>query len=116
MLVVGSPGHKVSNAAQILNALSPLFSSVVDLTLGYQDNRPSLELGNEAEPTDWRVLLRSFNNIRTLFIANGAVEKLSRSLQLDGESPNDFLPELVQLAYSPSKDNVDGFNGFIDTR
>jgi hypothetical protein len=116
MLVVGSPGHKVSNAAQILNALSPLFSSVVDLTLEYQDNRPSPELGNEAEPTDWRVLLRSFNNMRTLLVANGAVEKLSRSLQLDGESPNDLLPELKELAYSPSKDNVDVFNGFIDTR
>jgi len=115
MLVEGRPGHNVLNAVQILNALSPLFSSVVDLTLDYKDNHPLPELQNEAEPTDWRILLRLFNNIKTLFVASSVVGILSRSLQLhDGESPNDLLPELKELAYSPSNDNADAFSGFID--
>ena len=117
MRVEGRPGHKVSNVAQILNALSPLFSSVVYLTLDYRDDRGLPELQDEAEPTDWRVLLRSFNNVKALLLGKGGVKKLSRSLQLDdGESLNDLLPELEELAYSPSNDNADAFNEFIDAR
>ena len=110
-------GNNVSNPAQILTALSPLFSSVVYLTLVYKDYRGLPELHDEAEPTDWRVLLRSFNNVKTLFVAKGVVEKLSGSLQLDdGESPNDLLPELRKIIFSPPNDNVDSFTGFIDAR
>ena len=119
MLIEGSPGHNVSNVAHILNTLSLLFSSVVDLTLDYKDYHLSLQLQNDGEPTDWRVLLRSFNNVKTLFIANSVtvVEKLRRSLQLgDGESPDDLLPELKELAYSPRSNNADAFSGFIDAR
>ena len=55
--------------------------------------------------------------MKTLFVANDVIEKLSRSLRLDdGESPDDFLPELEELAYSPSNGNVDAFTEFIDTR
>ena len=75
------------------------------------------ELENEAELTDWRVLLRSFNNVKTLFAGNGVVEKLSRSLEPDdGEYPDNLLPELQELAYSPSNDHAGAFRGFIDTR
>jgi len=117
MFVEDRPEHRVSNAAQILNALSPLFSSVVELLLDYRDNQSSPELQNEAEPTNWRLLLRSFNNLKTLFVASSVVEKLSRSLLLDdGEPPDDLLPELKELAYSPSDANADAFTGFIDAR
>jgi hypothetical protein len=119
MLIEGSPGHNVLNVAHILNTLSPLFSSVVDLTLDYKDYCSSLQFQNEGEPTDWRVLLRSFNNVKTLFVANSVtvVENLCRSLQLgDGESPDDLLPELKELAYSPRSNNADAFSGFIDAR
>ena len=117
MFIEGSSGHNVSDAAQILNVLSPLLSLVIDLTLDHKDNPLSPELENEAEPTNWRILLRSFNNVKTLFAANGVVEKLSRSLQLDdGESPDDLLPELKELAYSPSNDYTNAFDGFVDAR
>jgi len=117
MHVEGRPGHKVSDVAQILNALSPLFSSVVYLTLDYKDNRGLPELQDEAEPTDWRLLLRSFNNVKSLLLADGVVDKLSRSLQLDdGDPPNDLLPELEDLTYSPSNDDANAFDGFIDAR
>jgi len=117
MLIEGRPGHNVLNVAQILNALSPLFSSVVDLTLDYKDNCPLPELQNEAKPTNWHILLRLVNNIKTLFVASGVIGILSCSLQLhNGESPNDLLPELKELAYSPSNDNANAFSGFIDAR
>ena len=116
MYVEGSPGNKVSNAARILYTLTPLFSSVLCLALDYKDNRFLPELQREADPADWRGLLRSFNNVQILSAGNGAVDKLSRSLQLDDESPHDLLPELKQIIYSHSDDNVDAFKGFIDTR
>ena len=117
LFIAGGPGRKVSNAAQILTALRPLFSSVVYLTLNYKDYRFLPELQDEAEPTDWRVLLRSFNNVKILFVAKGVVEKLSRSLQFDdGDPPNALLPELRRIIFSPPNDNVDSFTGFIDAR
>jgi hypothetical protein len=116
MYVEGSPGHKVSNAARILYTLTPLFSSVLCLALDYKDNRFLPELQREANPADWRGLLRSFNNVQTLFAAHGAVDKLSRSLQSDDESPNDLLPKLKEIIYSPTDDNADAFKGFIDAR
>ena len=117
MYIEGSPRHMVSNAAQILNVLSPLFSSVVDLLLDYRDNHSSPEVQNEARPTDWCLLLRPFTNLKTLFIASSVVGKLSCSLQLDdGDSPNDLLPELKELAYSSSNNNADAFMGFIDAQ
>ena len=117
MLIEGSPGYKVSNAAQILNPLRPLFSPVVDLALKCEINRPSPELEFETQSTYWRMLLRSFDNVKTVFVANGVIEKLSRSLRFDdGEFPDDLLSELKELAYSPSNDNVDAFADFINTR
>jgi len=117
MQVEGGPGHKVSIAAQILNGLSPLFSSVIYLTLDYKDYRWLPELQDEDEPTDWRMILRSFNNVKILLVGKGVIGKLSRSLQSDdGESPNDLLPELKELAYCPTNDNADAFTGFIDAR
>ena len=117
MIIVSGPGRKVSNAAHVLTALSPLLSSVVHLTLNYTDSRSLPELQNEADLTDWRVLLRSFHNVTVLFVMEGAVGKLSRSLPLDGgESSSDFLPELKEIMYPPGDDNADAFDGFIDAR
>ena len=117
MLIEGGPGRKVSNAAHVLTSLSPLFSSVVHLTLNYTDSRSLPELQNEADPADWRALLRSFHNVTVLFVMGGAIGKLSRSLSSnDGESPDDFLPELKKIMYPPGNDDATAFNGFIDAR
>jgi hypothetical protein len=115
--VRSSPGHMVSDAAQISNALSPLFSSVVCLTLDYKDNWFYPVFEGRPNPADWRALLRSFSNVKILFLVKGVVGKLSRSLQLDdGGSPNDLLPELDCIMYSPSNDNADEFTEFLDAR
>jgi len=117
MQVDAGPGYKVSIAAQILNGLNPLLSSVMYLTLDYNDYRWYPELQDEDEPTNWRVILRSFNDVKILLVGEGVIGKLSRSLQLDdGESLDDLLPELKELAYSPTDNNADAFTGFIDAR
>ena len=55
--------------------------------------------------------------MKSLLLADGVVDKLSRSLQLDdGDPPNDLLPELEDLTYSPSNDDADAFDGFVDAR
>jgi hypothetical protein len=47
----------------------------------------------------------------------GAVGKLSCSLPLDdGESPDDFLPELKEIMYPPGNDDAAAFNGFVNAR
>jgi hypothetical protein len=117
MFIGGGPGRRVSNAAQVLTSLSPLFSSVVYLSLDYKGDDSLPELQNEADPADWRVLLRSFHNVTVLFVIERVVGKLSRSLQLDdGESPDDLLPELKQIIYHPGDDNADAFKEFVDAR
>ena len=91
------------SVVQILNTLGPLFSSVVFLTLVHDFD---LYCGSYGWPTtiDWRGLLRSFNNVKILFVGNDVISMLARSVQsLDEESSNDLLPELKELAYYPTK-------------
>ena len=72
---------------------------------------------SEVERTEWRRLLRPFNNVKTLRIKNGLVDDLSRCLQLeDGELPLEVLPELQELAYSGSGNIGDGFASFVTAR
>ena len=71
---------------------------------------------NEVERTEWRKLLRSFTNVKTLHIEDGLVGELSRYLRLDdGENPTGLLPELQELTYS-GIGNPNAFTSFIDAR
>ena len=108
---------QVSSAAQIFNLLSPMFFAVEHLTLAHSVHSLSSEEHNEADSTMWRKLLGSFRNVKTLRIANGLVEELSRCLQLDdGELPLGLLPELQELTYFGTGDTGDTFTSFIDAR
>jgi hypothetical protein len=51
---------------------------VEHLSLELSVHDQSSEEQNEADPTDWRKLLMSFRNVKTLRIAEGLVEELSR--------------------------------------
>jgi hypothetical protein len=108
---------QVSSVAQISNALSQIFSAVEHLTLAHRVHSRSSEEHNEVNRTEWRKLLRSFSNAKTLRIEDGLVGEFSRCLRLDdGEYPLELLPELQELTYSES-DNVKGaFTSFIDAR
>jgi hypothetical protein len=104
--------------AQIFDSLGQIFSTVEHLTLEHQD---SSEEHNGADRTQWRKLLRSFNNVKTLRIDDGLVKELSRSLRSDdGELPlrMELLPELQELTYSGSGDAGDApaFTSFINAR
>ena len=108
---------QVSAAAQISNSLSPAFSTVENLTLEHRVHSQSSEEHNMADRTEWRQLLGSFNNVKTLRIDEGLVEELSRCLQLDdGELPLEVLPELQELTYPGSGNAGDGFTSFIEAR
>lgn len=108
---------QVSSTAQIFDALRPLCSAVMYLVLGYKERNPLLKWHNEADRAQWRDLLRSFSNVKTLRVHNGLVRDLSRSLQSDdGESPLELLPELKELVYSAGSDATDAFTAFIDAR
>jgi hypothetical protein len=68
---------QVSSVAQIFNLLSPLFSAVEHVTLQHEVHTRSSKEHNEADCTEWRQLLGSFRNVKTLRIAEGLVEGLS---------------------------------------
>jgi hypothetical protein len=106
---------QVSSIAQILSALSQMLSPVEHLTLQRGNHTRSSEEHNEADRSEWRKLLRSFSNVKTLHIGDELVEELSRCLQLeDGEL--ELLPELQELTYSGSGNTGDAFTSFMDAR
>jgi hypothetical protein len=108
---------QVSSVAQIFNALSQMFSAVEHLTLWSKVHSQSSEEHNEVDRSEWRKLLRSFSNVKTLRIEDGLVRELSRCLPLeDGEHPLEILSELQELTYSESDNVKDAFTSFIDAR
>jgi hypothetical protein len=108
---------QVSSVAQIFNALSQIFSAVEHLTLAHEIHSRSSKEHNEVDRTEWRKLLRSFSNVKTLDIDDGLVRELSRCLPSeDGEHPLEILPELQELTYSESDNVKDAFTSFIDAR
>ena len=108
---------QLSSGAQICSALSQVFIAVEHLTLGHEVHSQLSEEHNDVDRLEWRKLLRSFSNVKTLRIKHGLVEELSRCLRLgDGELPLELLPELQELTYFGSSDAGDAFTSFIDGR
>jgi hypothetical protein len=108
---------QVSSVAQIFNSLGQIFSTVEHLTLEHEVHTRSSEEHNEVDRTEWRKLLGSFSNVKTLRVDNGLIKELSRSLRLDdGDDPLELLPELQELTYSGSGNAGDAFASFIDAR
>ena len=102
---------QVSSMAQISNALSQVFFVVERLTLRHKVHTQSFEEHNDVDRIEWRNLLRSFRNVKTLRVKDELVEEqLSRCLRLeDGKLPLELLPELQELAYFGSGDAGDPF-------
>ena len=111
------PDWQVSSVAQIFTALSPVLSDVVDLTLGYSEHDSSSEWQHETDRTQWRDLLRSFPNVKTLLVYEGPTRELSRSLRpVVGESCVDLLRELKGLEYFTYWPASDAFSSFVEAR
>ena len=108
---------QVSSVAQISNSLSLVFSAVEHLTLEHEAHSWSIKEHDEVDRIEWRRLLGSFRNVKTLRIAHALVEGLSLCLQPeDGELPSELLPELQELSYPGGSDIGDTFNSFVDLR
>jgi hypothetical protein len=114
------PHHdwQVYSAAQIIGVLGPLFPSVVNLTLTCGERTlPSEWHTDDADSTQWREVLKSFNNVRTLHVPEGLIKELSGSLQMhDGESPMELLPELEELRCNTGRGPSNAFVPFLDLR
>jgi hypothetical protein len=110
---------QLSSMAQIFSALRNAFSEVEHLILGAGRGNPSpdLEEGHhEINRIEWRRLLGSFGNVKTISVDYPLVTEVSRCLRSeDGELPPELLPELQELIY-PGIDNRDPFKSFIDSR
>jgi hypothetical protein len=109
---------QVSSVAQIFNALSQAFSAVEHLTLkvGRGNLSPGLKWRHKVDRTEWRRLLHSFDNVKTLFIDYPLVADLARCLRLeDGNPPLELLPELQELVYSGISIGH-AFDPFVDAR
>jgi hypothetical protein len=115
-VICGHLDWQVSSMAQIFNILSPLSSTVVNLSLVYGEHTLSSEGHNQADRTQWRKLLGSFRNVKTLRVHNGLVGEVSRSLRLDGEQPSELLPELNELICPPGSRDDRSFTSFIHER
>ena len=111
---------QVSSGAQICHAFSQVVNAVEHLTLKYEvlARRSSEEhTYNDVDRIEWRTLLRSFSNVKTLRVEDGLVEKVSCCLRLEaGELPLELLPELQELTYFQSDDAGDAFTSFVDSR
>jgi hypothetical protein len=104
---------QIPSVAQIFDSPGQIFFSVEHLTL---ELKPTIG-GAEADRTEWRKLLRSFGNVKTLHVDEGLVKQISCCLRLDdGEHPLELLPELQELTYSGSGDTSDAFTPLIDAR
>ena len=112
--------------AQIFDSLSQGLSTVEHLTLEHEEpseehehNEPEIDGAFHAEwsRTEWRNLLRSFSNVKTLHVNDKLVKELSNCLRLDdGEPSLELLPELQKLTFSGSSDTGDSFTTFVDDR
>jgi len=104
---------QVPSVAQLFDVLSPAFSGVEHLTLSAM----SLVLSDghhEVDETQWRKLLKSFGNVKSLLVGCELVEEVSRCLRSeDGEIPLELLPELRELSYAGKGG---AFTGFINAR
>jgi hypothetical protein len=107
---------QVSSMAQIFNILSPLFSTVVDLTLVYGEHTLSSEGNNQVDRTQWRQILGSFRNAKTLRVHEGLVREVSHCLTLAGGPPLELLPELNELICPQGSHNDRTLAAFIDER
>jgi hypothetical protein len=107
---------QVASTAQVLRTLSTVFSAVEHLAIEYDRYSVSSEWNNEADRTQWRELLGSFGNVKTLRVDPELVEQLSRALQpAEGES-TEPLPELQEISYSTEGNSYNTFTSFIDAR
>jgi len=108
---------QVSSAAQIISTLRIPCSAVEHLTLKYGDNFKSSEPPNEGDLVQWRELLESFDNVKTLSVSGGPVRELSFTLISDRGLCLELSPELKELLCPAGRgaSHAGAIFSFIDT-
>jgi hypothetical protein len=87
------------------------------LSLESSEYPTSSATDNETDRTQWRELLCSFTNVKTLHINTDFCGQISCSLQVDeGESAMELLPEFKVLKNPASDVRENPFHTFIDAR
>jgi hypothetical protein len=90
-------------------------SAVEHLKLEFRRSYTSLEANNEADRTEWREFLGTFNNVKTLYVNDDYLGQISRALQVDdGILPLGLFPKLRKLEYYAKGGNP--FATFADAR
>jgi hypothetical protein len=112
----GSFDQQVASAVQIFDSLGTLFSAVEHLTIEYARDSVLSEWQIEDDYIRFcRGLLRSFGNVKTLFVDDGPAGEMSRCLLSDdGGSPMDRLPKLKELSYSTCNRADSAFIAFAE--
>ncbi|KAI0286310.1 hypothetical protein BC826DRAFT_1178829 [Russula brevipes] len=106
---------QVSSIAQIFNVLGPVFSTVEHLSLSHEEHSQSSAARDVVEGTQWRNLLGSFSNLKTVHVPDSLFGELSRCLKSgDGESSVQLFPEVDGESISASGDVGGAFVSFID--
>jgi hypothetical protein len=109
---------QVASAARVFHTLETVFSAVEHFTLRYDRGFISPGQNEEADRAQWRELLGSFGNVKTLHVEDyELVLELSHALRpCEGESPTKLLPELQELSYPADGFSCKPFTHFIDAR
>lgn len=109
--------QQVASTARIFSALRTVFSTVDHLTLEFLRYPIWYHADNYVDRVRWRELLRSFGNVKTLYVDDDFLGQISNSLCVRfGESSMDPLPQLKELEYSAKGAKQHAFNPFIDAR
>ena len=100
--------------AKISDSLSQIFSTVEHLTLedDLAEDRDHFLERVDLHCPQWRKLLGSFSNVKTLCIDH----RLLGGPSCDGKLPLDTLPELQELTFTGSGDIGDAFASIINAR
>jgi hypothetical protein len=107
----------LASAVQFLGTFSPVLSVAEQVTLSH--SLFSSQWPNIVNRTQWRDLLRLFNNARALYVQEELVGRISRSLQSVGggdEPPLELLPNLQEVGCSGRSDAREAFTAFLDER
>ena len=65
---------QVFSVARVSNAISQVLSAMVHLTFEHEIHSQSSEEHNDVERVEWRNLIRSFSNVKTLRVEDGLAE------------------------------------------
>ena len=90
---------QVVSAAQVFHALKKVLSAVEHLTFKYNRHKISSGWNRQADRTQWRELLGSFEKVKNLRVEDGLIEQVSLALQAgEGESSTELFPELQEIS------------------